>query len=506
MIFFVIVAAFVVGGIVLLSRYVQENLGPGDTSASSKVALQLEMITPATEPLVAGDRLEIAVRTNAPNEDPYKQNPSVAELVINFNNEVLEVTELVSGNLIIAMNKTLNNKEGIITIDLAISGDGTFLGTNPLAYIRFDVIKDAEFASVKIDPEESTLGFPDRLDKTDPNLDLYLGVAPIIEPEAPAVEPVVEVEEPDIVPAEEVVAEPEVVEETPIEPAVTTECGNSQCEAGETSYNCPADCVSVADESYKLAICGNGICELDEADGCSSDCQGSQVIAIEQSDSVACTRYLYTKWSDCLDGKQFRSVSTIDKGCPAGIVPIVSRACKSDDRQVQIVASICANDVFTCPGGTVISRSPNQGCQFICPGEDACEELPSCAYGKVDSEGNYTVCNLDPNVNWCSYECTPIPRCAYGVESQATCTLPGGINWCDRLSGFAEDNSVIACRADYDGNGTIGLSDFGIFANNYKKDDIDCDLDIVNSDCKLNIADFKYFGQYYGQLNACKTE
>ncbi len=63
----------------------------------------------------------------------------------------------------------------------------------------------------------------------------------------------------------------------------------------------------------------------------------------------------------------------------------------------------------------------------------------------------------------------------------------------------------INCKADYDKNGTINIVDFSEFARNYKINNLNCDLDIVNSDCFLNLSDFQAFAIGYNIANACQT-
>jgi|GEM_PF-1858120 len=53
------------------------------------------------------------------------------------------------------------------------------------------------------------------------------------------------------------------------------------------------------------------------------------------------------------------------------------------------------------------------------------------------------------------------------------------------------------CPGDYDDDGQVSVSDFGVFASNYKQNNIDCSLDLDGDDCYLGISDFAIFGGGY---------
>jgi len=62
-----------------------------------------------------------------------------------------------------------------------------------------------------------------------------------------------------------------------------------------------------------------------------------------------------------------------------------------------------------------------------------------------------------------------------------------------------------ACKADYNLSGVVDIADFATFGQNYKKTGINCNLDLVGSDCLLNISDFAQFASVYKDSNICKT-
>lgn len=62
----------------------------------------------------------------------------------------------------------------------------------------------------------------------------------------------------------------------------------------------------------------------------------------------------------------------------------------------------------------------------------------------------------------------------------------------------------LACRGDYDKSGTIDRADLILFARNYKRTGVSCELDIVGNDCKLDIRDLLSIIRYYKRENACR--
>lgn len=72
----------------------------------------------------------------------------------------------------------------------------------------------------------------------------------------------------------------------------------------------------------------------------------------------------------------------------------------------------------------------------------------------------------------------------------------------DSVSVAASDLPA-ACAADYDSSGTVDIADFSVFAQNYKQNSINCNLDITGNNCYLDIADFQLFAQIYKSSNAC---
>lgn len=61
------------------------------------------------------------------------------------------------------------------------------------------------------------------------------------------------------------------------------------------------------------------------------------------------------------------------------------------------------------------------------------------------------------------------------------------------------------CKADYNSNGTVDLTDFQAFGQRYKQPGIQCNYDVIGGNCFLDIADFQAFGQVYKVANLCQV-
>ncbi|KXK27314.1 MAG: hypothetical protein TR69_WS6001000189 [candidate division WS6 bacterium OLB20] len=265
-------------------------------------------------------------------------------------------------------------------------------------------------------------------------------------------------------------------------------CGNKICEAGEAGPggSCPTDCQSVRPTPTPTpSVIVTGVSSPVPS-------QSTAPTPTITGDPI-CTGYSYTDWSECIDGKRVRTViSTVPASCTGGPAPVTKQICGDGDL-------VCPQDMKTCPDGSLVARDPNNGCQFqACPGEKAdCVEVPDCAN---PAEPGAPVCQIDGSVNWCPGECVPVPSCAYD-DNPCAYAQPGVI-YCEKV----DDNETPAgnaCAADYDRNGTVTARDFGVFALNYKKDSIDCSLDITGDDCRLDINDFRLLGLVYEKELYC---
>jgi len=132
--------------------------------------------------------------------------------------------------------------------------------------------------------------------------------------------------------------------------------------------------------------------------------------------------------------------------------------------------------------------------------------------------------------NYCNSLCTQIititapeaPKCGDGIKQSGEVCDDGNTSNYDQCSKTCKNTCStgkiwngkrcvpVACRADYDRNGVVGVNDFRTFTQNYKKSNIDCSLDIVvkNSKCYLDSTDRALFSEVYikntSNRNVCK--
>lgn len=142
---------------------------------------------------------------------------------------------------------------------------------------------------------------------------------------------------------------------------------------------------------------------------------------------------------------------------------------------------------------------------------------------------NGTVCTPQngKSCNYCNTTCTqvivveptPIPQCGDGIKQSNEVCDDGNLANYDQCSNTCKNkcgsNEIwngkkcvpIGCRADYNRNGGVGISDFRTFTKNFKKEGIDCSLDIKikNGKCYLDASDLKLFNEVYSKTNGNKN-
>lgn len=116
---------------------------------------------------------------------------------------------------------------------------------------------------------------------------------------------------------------------------------------------------------------------------------------------------------------------------------------------------------------------------------------------------------------------TPVPAtlCGDGIKQSTEVCDDGNLANYDQCSNICKNkcgsNEIwngkkcvpIGCRADYNRNGGVGISDFRTFTKNFKKEGIDCSLDIKikNGKCYLDALDLKLFNEVYSKTNGNKN-
>jgi hypothetical protein len=241
--------------------------------------------------------------------------------------------------------------------------------------------------------------------------------------------------------------------------AVGAVCGNANCESGETSGSCPADC------GLPSPVCGDGKCEGGETTAnCKADCPASGPV--------------------CGDGKceipEDNSICEID--CPAtggscvGKCGVESTGCMCDDQCAQY-GDCCGDYQSACGGG---SCTPKCAAGAICGSDDGCggKCAGGCAAGLVCNSSKVCVpssakcgngtCESGETTANCAADCKTASGSCNGM-----CGKASGSCYCDSQCKSSGD-----CCADYDkycggssgpvcGNGTC---ESGESASNCSKD------------------------------------
>lgn len=138
----------------LVLNFLQRFTAPDDSSAGANSKLILTRITPANADLLPGDSLSIAVSADD------TADATVAEVVVTFDPTVLHIEGITESDSLLALNKTKDNLEGKLTIDIANTGGVDLEPNATLVVLKFVVQSEGIVATtIRIDPA-STLGYP----------------------------------------------------------------------------------------------------------------------------------------------------------------------------------------------------------------------------------------------------------------------------------------------------------------------------------------------------------
>jgi cysteine-rich repeat protein len=102
---------------------------------------------------------DISVSLTAQNT----QNISVGEIVVEFDQAVLEGKAIVESSSIIALNKSINNTTGKITVDISLSGPGSFTADSNLVNFIFTAKTLAQSSTTVKIGTTSTFGIPNKI-------------------------------------------------------------------------------------------------------------------------------------------------------------------------------------------------------------------------------------------------------------------------------------------------------------------------------------------------------
>lgn len=147
--------------LVLFSVYfflLRNNIAPDNSSAANTGKLVLQLASPATlvdQPV----NTNFSVNLSAQNVESDK----VAEVVLNYDPTYLEGVLISEASNLLALNKNINNTTGVITVDVAITGESSFTAGNTLVTFNFKIKNNSAQSTTLSIAQGSTLGYPNRL-------------------------------------------------------------------------------------------------------------------------------------------------------------------------------------------------------------------------------------------------------------------------------------------------------------------------------------------------------
>lgn len=152
-----IVLVLIVGAIALLTS-TQQSGKPFSEMKDGQIILSVNADS-NSEALEVGDRVSVNLSVNTAT------GAGVSEVVLNFPAAVLEATSINEEVKVLALNKSIDNNSGVITVDIANAGPGNFPNNSTLVNFEFTVKADPSGSVLSV-AKDSTLGLPDILSET----------------------------------------------------------------------------------------------------------------------------------------------------------------------------------------------------------------------------------------------------------------------------------------------------------------------------------------------------
>lgn len=149
---------------ILVGSQIWKSLSPTDSSATEANSLRLNLVSP-TDPVQLQLNDPIVISVTSGNLTGAEGEPNVAELVLNFDPDVLTAVSVQESNGLLALNKLTDNTNGIVTIDLAVIGSGSFPANSVLATVNFTLKSTVRSTEINF-AGSTTYGSPNVLDYT----------------------------------------------------------------------------------------------------------------------------------------------------------------------------------------------------------------------------------------------------------------------------------------------------------------------------------------------------
>lgn len=426
----------VVNAVIFASLY-QRSLAPEDSGAATDVRTVFNLTSPASVTGAAvGSNMTVSMALQ------NTTSISVGEIVINFDPAVLtaqsisEATNPSNGEAyVLALNKTMDNTLGRITVDIANSGAGNFPANTNLVNFGF-TLKSAAVNTTISTSNQTTLGTPNQLQASGLGSIQLKFIATVCG---------------------------DGTVQTPNDGGFNEQCDNGASNGvactpsyGSSCQYCASNCTTT---TVQGGVCGDGTKQTQEQ--CDSGA----------NNGVACTPAYGGSCNYCNNSCQTTTV----QGARCG--DSITQTGNGEQ---------CDNG---SNNGTACTPTYGNNCNYC---NNTCQSVsvtgPKCGDGIKQTQEQCDDSNL-ADFDSCSMNCQV--ACAAGTVAKGNKCVP------------------IACRGDYVSTGVslnvLDISDFSIFAQNYKKVGIECnkDISIVGGVCYLDINDLALFAQSYKVANAC---
>lgn len=155
----ILVVAFALSNIVILYSLYNQSLSPSTSSAASDGKYLLNLISPTS--------LSSAAVNSTVTIGLYAQNTTdvtAGEVVLSYDPTVVQGVQMVEdSNILLALNKKIDNNTGKITIDIAYMGSGFLPADTTLVRFDFKVVDNTKNGTTVSLAPGSTLGVPNKL-------------------------------------------------------------------------------------------------------------------------------------------------------------------------------------------------------------------------------------------------------------------------------------------------------------------------------------------------------
>jgi len=158
----VFILLFVLVNLAIAYTIYQRSLAPESSSASTNAKLSLSLASPATVAGITNGSI-VTVDLIAQNT----QGAGVAELVMNYDPDILTWVATLEGENILALNKTNTISTGKLTVDLANGGPGDLPANIPLVTFMFTVKDSSVLKTTFSVSNASSFGYPNIISPTD---------------------------------------------------------------------------------------------------------------------------------------------------------------------------------------------------------------------------------------------------------------------------------------------------------------------------------------------------